>query len=44
MGQAAGMVTAVTLTGVARRAEAEQMTPPPDFIVSNLGELPILIA
>jgi arabinose operon protein AraL len=43
MGQAAGMVTAVTLTGVARREEAEQMTPPPDFIVANLSELLDLI-
>lgn len=44
MGQIAGMVTAVTLTGVARREEAEQMRPPPDFIIANLGELPDLIA
>lgn len=40
MGQQAGMVTAVTLTGVATRLEAEQMTPPPDYIINNLGELP----
>jgi NagD protein len=39
MGQVAGMVTAVTLTGVARRAEAEQMEPPPDFIIEQLGDL-----
>jgi arabinose operon protein AraL len=43
MGQAAGMATAVTLTGVATRHEAEQLTPPPTFIMANLGELIELI-
>lgn len=40
MGQHAGMKTAVVLTGVARRAEAEQLTPTPDLILADLGELP----
>ncbi len=39
MGQLAGMWTAVTLTGVSSRAEAQQWQPPPDWIVENLGEL-----
>jgi arabinose operon protein AraL len=39
MGQAAGMKTAVVLTGVATRKEAEQMTPPPDYILDQLDEL-----
>jgi ribonucleotide monophosphatase NagD (HAD superfamily) len=43
MGQQAGMYTAVVLTGVTRRADAEQMTPPPDLILENLGELPGLV-
>jgi NagD protein len=43
MGQQAGMYTAVVLTGVTRRADAEQMKPPPDLILENLGELPVLV-
>lgn len=43
MGQQAGMVTAVTLTGVATRAEAERMRPAPDYIIANLGDLPGLL-
>jgi arabinose operon protein AraL len=43
MGQQAGMVTAVTLTGVATRAEAERMTPVPDYIINHLGELPGIV-
>lgn len=43
MGQQAGMVTAVTLTGVATRAEAERMAPAPDYIITNLGELPDVV-
>ena len=39
MGQQAGMWTAVTLTGASSREEAERLTPPPNFIVENLGEL-----
>ncbi len=44
MGQQAGMVTAVVLTGVATRAQAQQMPTPPDYVIENLGELPGLIA
>jgi len=40
MGQQAGMVTAVTLTGVASRADVEQLAAPPDLVVENIGELP----
>jgi NagD protein len=43
MGQQAGMVTTVTLTGAATRAEAEAMLRPADFIVENLGEIPGLV-
>jgi phosphoglycolate/pyridoxal phosphate phosphatase family enzyme len=43
MGQQAGMRTAVVLTGVAQRAEAEQMAPPPDLILEHLGALPELV-
>ncbi|CAN5746274.1 HAD-IIA family hydrolase [soil metagenome] len=43
MGQQAGMATAVVLTGVATRAEAQQMSMPPDYVLENLGELPELI-
>lgn len=43
MGQQAGMITAVTLTGVATRADAERMARPADYIINNLGELPGLV-
>ena len=43
MGQLAGMATAVTLTGVSSRADVARMSPPPDFVVENIGELPDLI-
>ena len=39
MGQIAGMKTAVTLTGVSTRADATQMTPPPDLIIDTLADL-----
>lgn len=44
MGQQAGMVTAVTLTGVATRDDVTKMTTPPDYVIENLGELPALVA
>jgi NagD protein len=44
MGQQAGMVTAVTLTGASRREDIEKMTSPPDFVVENLAELPAAVA
>jgi NagD protein len=43
MGQQAGMATAVVLTGVSTRADAQQMARPPDLVLANLGELPSLI-
>jgi arabinose operon protein AraL len=43
MGQQAGMVTAVTLTGVATREDVERMTSPPDYVINNLGEIPGII-
>ena len=43
MGQQAGMVTAVTLTGVATRADVAQLTHPPDYVINHLGELPGLV-
>lgn len=44
MGQQAGMVTAVTLTGVATRADVAMMKTPPDYVIENLGILPTLVA
>jgi phosphoglycolate/pyridoxal phosphate phosphatase family enzyme len=43
MGQDAGMLTTVVLTGVATRADAEGMSMPPSFIVENIGAIPSLI-
>jgi len=43
MGQQAGMVTAVTLTGVATRADVAQLAQPPDYVINHLGELPALV-
>ena len=43
MGQQAGMVTAVTLTGVATRADVARMEQQPDFVINNLSEIPDLI-
>jgi NagD protein len=39
MGQQAGMVTAVTLTGVATRADVDKMAVPPDYVINNLSDL-----
>jgi NagD protein len=44
MGQQAGMQTAVTLTGVSKRADATSMATPPNHIIENLGDLPGIIA
>jgi NagD protein len=44
MGQQAGMVTAVTLTGASKREDVEKMSSPPDYVVGNIGELPALLA
>ncbi len=39
MGREAGMMTAVVLSGVSSRADAERMTEPPDWIIDNLEGL-----
>jgi ribonucleotide monophosphatase NagD (HAD superfamily) len=43
MGQQAGMLTAVVLTGVTRRQDVARLAQPPDLILENLGDLPGLI-
>lgn len=43
MGQQAGMLTAVVLTGVTHRQDVARMAQPPDLILENLGDLPGLI-
>lgn len=40
MGQQAGMVTGAVMTGASTRKEAEQMTPPPDYILESIAEIP----
>lgn len=40
MGHDAGMVTALVLSGVTTRAQAEGQTPPPHLILANVGVLP----
>jgi ribonucleotide monophosphatase NagD (HAD superfamily) len=44
MGQQAGMLTAVTLTGVSKREDVARVSVPPDFTVENIGELPGIVA
>jgi phosphoglycolate/pyridoxal phosphate phosphatase family enzyme len=39
MGQKAGMATAVVLTGVSKRTDIQKLTPPPDLVLEDLGEL-----
>jgi len=43
MGKDAGMLAAVVLTGVATRQQAENATPPADFIFEGVGELARLL-
>ena len=43
MGQQAGMLTAVTLTGVSKREDVSRMTTPPTFVIENLGAIPALV-
>lgn len=43
MGQQAGMITAVTLTGASRREDVARMMEPPDFVIERLDELVGLI-
>ena len=44
MGQRAGMVTAVVMTGVSTRADVARMSNPPDYVLENLGDLLTLVA
>ena len=43
MGQEAGMVTGVVLTGVTRREDVAELTDPPDFVLASLADLPALV-
>ncbi|HXX37774.1 MAG TPA: HAD-IIA family hydrolase [bacterium] len=43
MGQNAGMLTALTLTGVSRREDVAKMSRAPDFVVENLLQLVALV-
>jgi arabinose operon protein AraL len=43
MGQQAGMWTAVTLTGVTRPEDIDRISPGPDFVIDNLGDLPQIL-
>ena len=43
MGQNAGMLTAVALSGVSTRADVARMPVPPTFAIERLSELPTLI-
>lgn len=44
MGQQAGMRTAATLTGAARREDIAAMNQPPNFVITGLHELPAIVA
>jgi NagD protein len=43
MGHRAGMKTAVVLTGAARREDIDPLSPPPDFVLETIGDLPLLL-
>lgn len=43
MGREAGMATALVLTGVSTREDAERAVERPDLVLANLGELPELV-
>jgi ribonucleotide monophosphatase NagD (HAD superfamily) len=43
MGQNAGMLTAVALTGVSTREDVARMAIAPTFVIERLSELPTLI-
>lgn len=43
MGQNAGMLTAVALSGVSTRADVARMAVPPTFAIERLSELPALV-
>jgi hypothetical protein len=38
------MFTAVTLIGASKREDVDNMTSPPDYVVENIGELPLITA
>jgi len=40
MGQQAGMLTAVVLTGASTREDVARMIQPPDFVLENIGAIP----
>ncbi len=40
MGQQAGMLTAVVLSGASTRESVARMERPPDFVLENIGEIP----
>lgn len=44
MGQKAGMLTALTLTGISTAEDAARLSPPPDLIIEQLAELVTLTA
>jgi len=44
MGHQAGMKTAVVLTGASTREDVARLDTPPDFILENIGEIPIELA
>lgn len=44
MGQRAGMVTGVVLTGASTRADVARMERPPDLVLENLGSIPEALA
>jgi NagD protein len=43
MGQQAGMLTAVVLTGVTTREDVALMNTPPDYVLENVGEIPEVV-
>jgi ribonucleotide monophosphatase NagD (HAD superfamily) len=44
MGQAAGAVSVLVLTGETTRAQAEVATNPPDFVAESVAELGVMLA
>jgi ribonucleotide monophosphatase NagD (HAD superfamily) len=44
MGQQAGMVTAAVLTGASTQQAAEAMSPPPDYILDSIAQIPDALA
>lgn len=44
MGQQAGMRTAAVMTGASTRADVALMENPPDYVLENIGEIPLTLA